>query len=121
MTNVTDAERGEIAVLRERLREELMLLWDDLGREHDRANRGCWSIACEGLGDRIKAITELVGPVDWGTIGCRRLTSGWFAQANALIGIENPHLPTDGEMRKVQESLDRQTAWVTAWYIEGMR
>lgn len=83
------------------IRTELVHLWYDFIREErlslvPRAS-GAWSMKQEAVGERIKAATALVGPVDWNDIPKLKILDGWFERMNRLLGIE-ARLPTDDEL-----------------------
>lgn len=69
-----------------------------------------WSMGCEGLGQRIKSATALVGPVSPGDIGMSYLANGWFVWANQKLGIENALLPDD-------ELVTRCREWVAGQHV----
>ncbi|MEU8623294.1 hypothetical protein [Streptomyces sp. NPDC048669] len=78
-----DAERLEQVA-----REELGYLWGDLNTARQNAIRGQWSIQCDGIEDRIKALTALVGPTPWDEIQISLLESGIYQRIHAELGIE---------------------------------
>jgi hypothetical protein len=70
---------------------------------------GSWSGRCEGLGGRIAAATEIVGPVSWRNVPMTALVDGWFTWANARIGITDPDLPSSADIDYLRRALDAQT------------
>ncbi|MCV7174773.1 hypothetical protein [Mycolicibacterium sphagni] len=93
------------------IRDELIQLWSDLDTAQRNAINGDWSIQCDGIGQRIKEASELVGPVDYADIGMTHLITGWFAAMNRRIGIVDPKLPTDEEIAgyiEMQHQSDRR-------------
>ncbi|MET8378019.1 hypothetical protein [Streptomyces microflavus] len=87
-------------------REELVCLWHDLDEARRRAVRNRWSVACDDLVDRIKALTPLVGPTSWEEVQIRLLEDEVYQRVHAELGIEAPV-----DMGKVAEHrayLDRQ-------------
>lgn len=71
-------------------RAELVDLWGDLERACQRAANGHWSIECEGLVERIKALTEAVGPTHWGLIPLTLLEADLYQQIHATLGVDAP-------------------------------
>lgn len=93
------------------IHDELIDLWNDLDVAQRNAANGDWSIQCDGIGERIKQASELVGPVDYGDVGMTFLITGWFADMNRRIGIVNPKLPSDEEIAgyiELQRQSDRR-------------
>jgi hypothetical protein len=82
-------------------REELTCLWHDLDAARRNAYHGEWSMACDSLVDRIKALTPLVGPTPWGDIQIPLLESGIYQRVHAELGIDVPEVRPD--MAKVAE------------------
>ena len=77
----------DVKVLREALREELADLWFDLTEAQTHAHNGKWSIQCEYLERRIKALTPLVGPTPWEKIQLLSLDNGVYERIHADLGI----------------------------------
>lgn len=93
------------------VKNELLSLWNNLEVAHRRTigNNGLprrdrnWSMECDGLADRIRSATALVGPPSWReAIGMSSIIDGWFTWANEKIGIDNADLPT---LRDVNECI----------------
>lgn len=100
------------------IKDELISLWHSLLNAHrfTNGNYGIarrdrpWSMECEGLADRIKSATELVGPADWhDCIGMPSIIDGWFVWANEKIGIENAHLPTPDDVIECSRLWDQHS------------
>lgn len=87
-------------------REELSSLWRDLDDARHRAYRGQWSMGCDSLVERIKALTPLVGPTPWDEVQIPLLEDGIYQRVHAELGIE---APVDmGKVAEHREYLDRQ-------------
>ncbi len=89
-------------------REELSSLWRDLDAARRRAYRDQWSMECDSLVERIKALTPLVGHTPWDEVQIPLLEDGIYQRVHAELGIEAPV-----DMVKVAEHrayLDRQAA-----------
>jgi hypothetical protein len=56
----------------------------------------------EGVGERIKEATKLVGPADWHDIPVLKILDGWFARMNKILGIE-ADLPTEEQLTELRE------------------
>lgn len=78
------------ATLEEAAREELVHLWYDLCMAQRNAIRTDWSIQCEGLADRIEALTRFVGPAPWERIQIPLLENGVYQRLHAEWGIGAP-------------------------------
>lgn len=108
---------SKLKPLRKWIEQELIMLWDDMYHAYLFAYRpNTWSIAAEGFGERIKEATALVGPVSWRNIGMDALTSGWYAEANKKLGIDNPDWPSLDELiqccQYVQGQREQAETWV---------
>jgi hypothetical protein len=92
------------------VRAELVNLWSDLEDAVRMAANGSWSGGCERLKDRIKALSDLVGPASWRDISIPFLLSETYRQVCEDIG----HLcaATPDELAKVR---DAWTAQVAQW------
>lgn len=77
----------ELDILRQAVREELADLWFDLTSAQTQAHKGKWSIQCEYLERRIKALTPLVGPTPWEKIQFLSLGNGVYERIHADLGI----------------------------------
>ena len=84
------------------IREELAQLWGELRQEHQWTigNDGIaqrdrpWSNACEGIAERIKTASALVGPIDPEAISMPDIADGWFSWANRKVGVVDAVLPS---------------------------
>lgn len=98
----------ETTALREAVREELVLLWDDLHEARSYAINGEWSIRCDSLVDRIKTLTPLLGPTPWGEIQIRLIEDGIYQRVNAEMGIEvAPDMAKIAELRAYMDAQSR--------------
>ncbi|MFD6656895.1 hypothetical protein ACFWEB_17345 [Streptomyces parvus] len=87
-------------------REELSSLWRDLDAARRRAYRDQWSMECDSLVERIKALTPLVGHTPWDEVQIPLLEDGIYQRVHAELGIDAPV-----DMARVAEHrayLDRQ-------------
>lgn len=96
----------DVGELRAWINQELVNLWYDLIREErlslaPRAS-GKWSMKMEGVGERLREATGLVGPVDWRSIPTLKILDGWFARMNKILGIE-ADLPTEEQLTELRE------------------
>lgn len=89
---------SELETLREAVREELDALWSDLNIARRDAINGIWSIRCDGLVERIKALTPLVGATPWEQIQIPLLEEGVYQRIHAELGIS-----VDVDMERVTE------------------
>lgn len=80
-------------------REELGLLWNDLNRERSLAINGEWSMNCDHLVERIKALTPLVGPTPWEEIQIPLLELGIYQRVHTELGI-----PVDVDMERIAKT-----------------
>lgn len=92
------------------VRDELVNLWADLEEAVRMAANGSWSGGCERLKDRIKALSDLVGPVSWRDISIPFLLSDTYRQVCEDIG--HPCTATVEELAEVRDSW---TAQVATW------
>jgi hypothetical protein len=67
--------------------DELEYLWGDLDDAINYALNGRWSIRCDGLEDRIKTLTQLVGPTPWEKIPLLLLENGVYQRIHDDLGI----------------------------------
>jgi hypothetical protein len=74
--------------LEDAARWELVLLWEDLDRARRSAIRDAWSIACDGLVERITMFTRLVGPTPWEKIQIPLLEDGVYQEIHAKMGVQ---------------------------------
>jgi hypothetical protein len=102
-----DADR-----LEEGAREELAYLWSDLSNARHSAINGSWSIACDSIMHRIKALTTLVGPTPWDEIKIELLEAGIYQRIHAELGIEVQ--PDMGRVAQVRARLDAESAKIRA-------
>ena len=92
--------------LKEVARGELACLWSDLEEARRRAYSNAWSMGCDSLVERIKALTPLVGPTPWDEVQIPLLEDGVYQRVHAELGIE-----VTVDMAKVAETrayLNRQ-------------
>jgi hypothetical protein len=92
------------------VRDELVNLWADLEDAVRMAANGSWSGGCERLMERIKALSDLVGPASWQDISIPFLLSETYRQVCEDIG--HPCAATVAELAKVR---DAWTAQVAQW------
>ena len=81
---------GEIERLRGLLRGELADLWIDLEQAIRRAHNGQWSMECDWFLDRIKTLTQQVGPAPWEQLPITLLESGLYQRTHAELGVDAP-------------------------------
>jgi hypothetical protein len=81
---------GEVERLRGLLREELVHVWTDLEQAIRRAHDGQWSMECDWFLDRIKTLTQQVGPARWEELPITLLESGLYQRTHAELGIDAP-------------------------------
>lgn len=94
------------------VRNELVNLWASLEDAVRMAANGSWSGGCENLKDRIKAFSDLVGPVPWEDISIPLLLSDTYQRVCADIG--HPCTATAGEMAEVRARWEAEVAsWAT--------
>ena len=101
-----DAWRKQNGALTEAARAELACLWNDLHRARKEAINGHWSIRCDGLVDRIKRLTLLVGPTPWEQIQLPLLEDGVYQRLHAEMGVA---APVDAD--RVVQARARINAW----------
>ena len=95
--------------MKEFVEYELACLWSDLQREERysrSSNPGTPSIAMEGVMERIKLATELVGPIDWMSISIEWLMNGRYEYWAKHMGIEY-NLPTEDEFLAMTSKLEK--------------
>lgn len=106
------ARRPSRDQLAEALREELVMLWSDLGTRLDYAmvanlnplnERSGWSIEMLSIADRIAEVTELVGSPSWENISVRLLLDGWWDAVHRRAGLPVPAFDRD-RAEEVRES-----------------
>ena len=93
--------------MKEFVEYELACLWSDLEREERyslSSSPAIPSIAMEGIMDRIKLATALVGPIDWRSISIGWLMNGRYEHWAKYMGIEH-NLPTEEELSKIVSKL----------------
>ena len=78
---------SELERLKAAVREELSDLWGDLHSAQNHAINGRWSIACDNLEERIKALTPLVGATPWDEVQIPLLENGVYQRIHADLGI----------------------------------
>lgn len=82
---------SELETLRAALTEELSCLWTDLQTARRGAYKGGWSMHCDWLVTRIKAITPLVGPTPWTELDIQLIEDGVYQRVHAEIGVDAPY------------------------------
>jgi hypothetical protein len=92
-------------VYRKALREELACLWNDLDDARLGAINGRWSMRCDELADRIKDLTELVGPTPWGEVPITLLELGHYQRIHQEIGMDG--LVDAEQLAEVQRLIER--------------
>ena len=99
--------------LEEAARMELAFLWGDLDTARRNAYNGEWSTACDGLEERIKTLTTLIGPTPWQQIQIPLMELGIYQRIHADLGIDVPEVRPDmGVIAAMRADLDRQAASV---------
>jgi len=74
--------------LEEAARTELALLWRDLESACRAAADGRWSMRCDSLVDRIKALTARVGPTPWEEVPLVFVETRLYQEIHLAIGID---------------------------------
>lgn len=95
--------------MKEFVEYELACLWSDLAREQRQSRSydpAVPSIGMEGVMERIKLATELVGPIDWMSIPIEWLVNGGYEYWAKYMGIEYT-LPTDDEFLAMTSKLEK--------------
>ena len=69
-------------------REELVYLWGDLDEARRDAHEGQWSMGCDSLVERIKALTSLVGATPWEQVQIPLVEDGVYQRVHRELGIE---------------------------------
>ena len=82
-------------------RYELESLWGDLCDSQRNAQNGVWSIACDDVEDRIKALTVLVGHTNWQKIPLTLLMNGVYQRIHRDLGIRVR--PDMAQVREIDE------------------
>jgi len=82
---------SELETLRTALVEELSCLWSDLQTARRSAYRDGWSVQCDWVEGRIKAITPLVGPTSWKQINIELIEDGVYQRIHAELGVDAPY------------------------------
>lgn len=98
--------------MKEFIEHELACLWSDLEREERyslSSSPAIPSIAMEGIMDRIKTATALVGPVDWMHVSMESLVNGGYERWAKHMGIDC-NLPTEEELSEIKSNL-REGGW----------
>ena len=98
----------EDARLREWVDFEFECLWYELRDAHAKRDFQVWTVGCEHIGERIKNLTAIIGPISWRRIPIPGIADGWFTKANEILGIENPDLPGDDGVAYAQMWVQRQ-------------
>lgn len=90
---------------------ELTHLWYELRQAHDQRDcvRTIWTVRCEHLGERIKELTAIIGPVSPSAVPMSAIADGWFSWVNGKLGITNARLPSPMEVEVARQWVARQT------------
>lgn len=96
------------AALREWADFELECLWNDLRQAHAARDFQVWTVSCEALGERIKNLTAIIGPIPWRKVAISGIADGWFTRTNELLEIADPDLPDQDGINYARMWLDRQ-------------
>lgn len=91
--------------LTQAMRDELECLWGDLDDGIRYAANGQWSIRCDGVADRIKTLTQLVGPTPWERVPLTLLENGVYVRLHDDLGIRVR--PDMRQVADVRERLNR--------------
>lgn len=81
---------SELEQLRDAVREELSCLWTDLRTARRDAINGQWSMHCDWIVERIKALTPLVGPTPWTDLDIELIEDGVYQRIHTQLGIDAP-------------------------------
>lgn len=81
------------------VRDELDALWYDLYQAQASALNGQWSMECDGIAERIRVFTDLVGPTPWEQIQIPLLENGVYQRLHAEWGVQ-----ADVDMTRVAET-----------------
>jgi hypothetical protein len=99
------------AALREWADFQLEWLWGHLRNAHSEAAAGpfqAWTIGCESIGERIKTLSAIIGPLSWRRVAISGIADGWFAEVNEILEIPDPDLPDEAGVAYAQMWVDRQ-------------
>lgn len=99
---------SELETLRDALSEELSCLWTDLQTARRSAYKGNWSMHCDWIEERIKAITPLVGPTPWEQLDIILIEDGVYQRIHEEIGVPAPY--DEEGVRQHRAYLDASTA-----------
>lgn len=95
------------------VRDELECLWGDLAMAQLSAINTEWSIQCNGLAERIKNLTMLVGPTPWEKVSITLLENGVYQR---LHGEMNVPVEVDmGEVAAVRGRIEARSADRDRW------
>lgn len=87
----SDADADAVpATLEEAARAELECLWHDLDQAIAAPFAAEWSIACENISDRIRALTVFLGPCRWEAVPVTVLLNGHYERLHAEWGVPAP-------------------------------
>jgi hypothetical protein len=109
-SNLAKPAEGDFDVLASAVRLELVNLWSDLEDAVRMAANGTWSGGCERLKERIKALSDLVGPASWQDISIPFLLSDTYRTVCEDIG--HPCTAPADELAKIRA---RWEAEVASW------
>lgn len=99
---------SDTEALRAALIEELSCLWTDLQTARRNAYKDNWSMQCDWIEGRIKAITPLVGPTSWRQLDIQLIEDGVYQRIHEEIGVDAPY--DEEGVRKHRAYLDASTA-----------
>lgn len=99
MSDTQEPARDGTDTLHTVARWELLCLWSDLNDARHSAIADSWSMRCDGLVDRIKMLTEHVGPTPWEEINIGLLEAGIYQRVHAEMGVA-----VDVDMASVAET-----------------
>jgi hypothetical protein len=94
-TRLVDPDGDYPDSLEEAAREELVCLWGDLAEARRSAMNGVWSIACDGIVERVVALSRHVGAVPWGEVDVDLISVGLYERIHAEAGLEHPPVDWD--------------------------
>lgn len=81
--------------------DELECLWADLEQAIQYALNGWWSLQCDHIQDRIRNLTQLVGPTAWQNVSISLLERGTYQRIHDELGIRvEPDMAVVAEIRE---------------------
>jgi hypothetical protein len=97
-------EAAVSAILTRAIRDELVWLWTDLDIAITLAANGEWSVTCDNVEERIKNLTQLVGPTPWTEVPTRLLVDkpanrcfAHYQRIHYAMGLKPEEYPVDYE------------------------